>query len=110
MKTPLGFSFFVALLLPLCPVPRLAASTKKRDAAGRLRPAAGRHFRRRRHLSGPTAPFGMVQLSPDTDRSLCSGYAYSDPTILGFSMTHLSGTGCADLADFFSCRKSARRN
>ena len=49
---------------------------------------------------GPTAPFGMVQLSPDTDRGLCSGYSYADPTILGFSMTHLSGTGCADLGDF----------
>ena len=49
---------------------------------------------------GPTAPFGMVQLSPDTDRTLCSGYAYTDPTIMGFSLTHLSGTGCSDLGDF----------
>ncbi len=52
---------------------------------------------------GPSAPFGMVQLSPDTDSKnwdTDSGYEYSDPTILGFSLTHLSGTGCPDLGDF----------
>jgi predicted alpha-1,2-mannosidase len=52
---------------------------------------------------GPSAPFGMVQLSPDTEKALwetASGYEYSDPTILGFSLTHLSGTGIPDLGDF----------
>ena len=52
---------------------------------------------------GPTAPFGMVQLSPDTDKleyHTASGYEYSDPTIMGFSLTHLSGTGIPDLGDF----------
>lgn len=52
---------------------------------------------------GPSAPFGMVQLSPDTDKELwetASGYEYSDPTIFGFSLTHLSGTGIPDLGDF----------
>ncbi len=51
---------------------------------------------------GATTPFGGVQLSPDTrfgDWDACSGYHYSDSTILGFSHTHLSGTGCADLGD-----------
>lgn len=52
---------------------------------------------------GATAPFGMVQLSPDTrvDGSWdgCSGYHYSDDTIYGFSHTHLSGTGCSDYGD-----------
>lgn len=52
---------------------------------------------------GATAPFGMVQLSPDTriDGSWdgCSGYHYSDETIYGFSHTHLSGTGCSDYGD-----------
>ncbi len=51
---------------------------------------------------GATLPFGMVQLSPDT-RTLgwenCSGYHSSNPTILGFSHTHLSGTGAADYGD-----------
>jgi len=51
---------------------------------------------------GATAPFGMVQLSPDTrveGWDACSGYHYSDSTILGFSHTHLSGTGAADYGD-----------
>ena len=52
---------------------------------------------------GATVPFGMVQLSPDTyndDWDWCSGYHDSDNTIMGFSHTHLSGTGCGDLLDF----------
>jgi predicted alpha-1,2-mannosidase len=52
---------------------------------------------------GATMPFGMVQLSPDTyndDWDWCSGYHDSDTTIMGFSHTHLSGTGCGDLLDF----------
>jgi len=52
---------------------------------------------------GATTPYGMVQLSPDTRTygwDGCSGYHYSDTAILGFSHTHLSGTGCADLGDF----------
>jgi predicted alpha-1,2-mannosidase len=53
---------------------------------------------------GATAPFGMVQLSPDTRLSMldwdgCSGYHYSDSIIYGFSHTHLSGTGVADYCD-----------
>jgi predicted alpha-1,2-mannosidase len=52
---------------------------------------------------GPSVPFGMVQFSPDTDNMnwrTASGYEYSDPTIMGFSCTHLSGTGIPDLGDF----------
>ncbi len=51
---------------------------------------------------GATVPFGMVQLSPDSKThgwDWCSGYHYSDSTISGFSHTHLSGTGAADLGD-----------
>lgn len=51
---------------------------------------------------GAAAPFGMVQLSPDTRISTwegCSGYHYSDNVIFGFSHTHLSGTGCLDYGD-----------
>ena len=51
---------------------------------------------------GATAPFGMVQLSPDTRTDTwdgCSGYHYSDKRILGFSHTHLSGTGAGCLGD-----------
>ncbi|MFA7229271.1 MAG: GH92 family glycosyl hydrolase, partial [Melioribacteraceae bacterium] len=51
---------------------------------------------------GATLPFGMMQLSPDTGIEgwdWCSGYHYSDKSIMGFSHTHLSGTGATDYAD-----------
>lgn len=51
---------------------------------------------------GATLPHGMVQLSPDTRTEgweSCAGYYYSDKEILGFSHTHLSGTGVPDLGD-----------
>ncbi len=56
---------------------------------------------------GATVPFGMVQLSPDTEIRhfresfpWAAGYRFGDPTILGFSHTHFSGTGHSDLGDF----------
>ncbi len=45
---------------------------------------------------GPCIPFGMIQLSPDVTIHNCSGYDYAQRTIIGFSCTHLSGTGCSD--------------
>ena len=55
---------------------------------------------------GATAPFGMVQLSPDTQirpfkqsYKWAAGYRYEDTTILGFSHTHFSGAGHSDLGD-----------
>ncbi|MFZ9732364.1 MAG: GH92 family glycosyl hydrolase [Schleiferiaceae bacterium] len=50
-----------------------------------------------------TAPFGMVQIGPDTRRDGwdgCSGYHFTDSTVWGFSHTHLSGTGVGDYGDF----------
>lgn len=58
-------------------------------------------------------PFGIIQLSPDTDTiphnvngkyqknvyEYCAGYQYHDKTIVGFSHTHMSGTGHSDLGD-----------
>lgn len=51
---------------------------------------------------GASAPFGMVQLSPDNGLSgwdRIAGYYYPDSTIAGFSHTHLTGTGAGDLYD-----------
>lgn len=52
---------------------------------------------------GATAPFGMVQLSPDTHRAPdwynASGYDYNDSIIYSFSHTRLSGTGASDFID-----------
>ena len=64
---------------------------------------------------GATAPFGMVQLSPQTNfekmfdedggynsetYAYCAGYQYRDSIIIGFAHTNLSGTGHSDLGDF----------
>ena len=68
---------------------------------------------------GPVWPLGMVQPGPDTSlvtqphdhdpaefsqeldyRSMCNGYDPRSDTLLGFTQTHLSGTGCTDLQDF----------
>jgi len=64
---------------------------------------------------GAAVPFGMVQLSPETNQQAmykedgsyntetyryCSGYQYEDSAIFGFAHTHMSGTGHADLGDF----------
>lgn len=63
---------------------------------------------------GATTPFGMVQLSPETNIQplhknndynketyrYCSGYQYEDSDIYGFAHTHFSGTGHSDLGDF----------
>ncbi len=51
---------------------------------------------------GATAPFGAVQLSPDTgvrDWDWSSGYHHDDKSLMGFSHTHLSGTGVGDMLD-----------
>src|SRR6266516_8091792 len=51
---------------------------------------------------GATVPFGMVQLSPDTGTvgwDHCSGYHINDTSIMGFSHTHLTGTGIGDMLD-----------
>ena len=51
---------------------------------------------------GASVPSGMVQLGPTQITrgwDWCSGYAYRDSVLIGFSHTHLSGTGIGDLGD-----------
>ena len=51
---------------------------------------------------GANVPFGFVQLGPTSipqSWDWCSGYHDSDRTVIGFSHTHLSGTGIGDLFD-----------
>lgn len=51
---------------------------------------------------GPSMPFGMVQPGPDNQDfgwNHTSGYQYKDTTLLGFSQTHLSGTGINEMGD-----------
>ena len=51
---------------------------------------------------GANVPFGMVQVGPTSITQAwdwCSGYHDSENSVIGFSHTHLSGTGCGDLFD-----------
>lgn len=73
---------------------------------------------------GATAPFGMVQLSPETNQvpyavdgkynpetyRYCSGYQFEDRTIFGFSHTHFSGVGHSDLGDFLIMPTTGKLN
>lgn len=62
---------------------------------------------------GATSPFGMIQLSPDTNEAPdwgdASGYDYNKRTIYGFSHTRLSGTGASDLIDILIMPTSSGR-
>ena len=67
------------------------------DLASRVNPFIGTSNRTNGHTH-PAAcvPFGFVQAGPDTgtlDWRHCSGYAYEDALVYGFSQNHLSGTG-----------------
>lgn len=74
---------------------------------------------------GATAPFGMVQLSPQTNfqkmhtkegqynketYEYCAGYQFKDTTIIGFSHTNFSGTGHSDLGDFLIMPTTGKLN
>lgn len=56
---------------------------------------------------GATCPMGMVQLSPESyteyyplyENERVAGYQYNDSCLIGFSHTHLNGTGCPSLGD-----------
>ncbi len=51
---------------------------------------------------GASVPFGAVQIGPQNIHKgwkWCSGYHHSDSIVIGFSHTHLSGTGISDLGD-----------
>jgi len=87
------------------PISAQTVGSTKRDAYSSVDPFIGTgndgHT-----FPGATVPFGMVQLSPDTQirpfkqsYKWAAGYRYEDNTILGFSHTHFSGAGHSDLGD-----------
>ena len=107
MKPPSPLFHIPFLLALACLGAHVHAQDAKPDAPARLsgyiRPMVGTKGREGNTYPGPSAPFGMIQISPDTDMTnweTDSGYAYEDPSIMGFSLTHLEGTGCPDLGDF----------
>ena len=79
----------------------LGAVTTAQERLSQVDPFIGTGFHGHT-FPGATTPFGMVQLSPDTRTSgwdACGGYYDADTEILGFSHTHLSGTGIGDYGD-----------
>ena len=94
MKRMLGLLAFLVLT-------QVSLAQKKTDYSRWVNPFIGTGGHGHTY-PGPTLPFGMVQLSPDTRLTGwdgCSGYHYSDSVVYGFSHTHLSGTGVADYGD-----------
>jgi predicted alpha-1,2-mannosidase len=95
------------MLMVLCTSFALQSEAKENPSsrekyAGYVRPMVGTQGEGNTY-PGAAAPFGMVQFSPDTEKELwetASGYEYSDSSIIGFSLTHLNGTGIPDLGDF----------
>lgn len=99
-------------ILVLPAVILLTAAQAQVDVVGYVDPLIG--TKSMGHVfPGACVPHGGVQLSPDTEMvphniegryqadayRYCAGYQYDDPTIVGFSHTHLSGTGHSDLGD-----------
>ncbi len=105
------FSLIAVLLISSATLSLSAQSDV--DLTRYVNPLAGT-FKMGHTFPGASVPFGFVQLSPDTDTvgyelngkyngevyRYCAGYQYDDPTIVGFSHTHFSGTGHSDLGDF----------
>lgn len=88
------FGFFL-LLLVSCEV------QKQENLTSYVDPFIGTAYVGHTHPAAQL-PFGMVQVGPDTGTDLwehCSGYFAGDSSIIGFSHTHLSGTGCPDMGD-----------
>jgi len=77
------------------PIPQDGVTDRARYVDPLIGTAAGGNV-----FPGAVVPFGMVQWSPETTRGDHSrvaapgGYAYDVPRVRGFSLTHLSGTGC----------------
>ena len=94
--------FGAALLLAVA-----APAVPARDLAAHVNPFAGTRpgpgtFGGGHNFPGASLPFGMVQWSPDTTPTAppAGGYDHRDNHVRGFSLTHLSGAGCALYGDF----------
>ncbi len=96
----MGKSFFSFLIIALTSTFCLAGGGQK-SAVDYVDPFIGTDFFAHTY-PGAVVPFSMVQLSPDTYNqgwTYCSGYQSKDFSLMGFSHTHLSGTGGAEMGD-----------
>jgi predicted alpha-1,2-mannosidase len=99
---PFSLNFYYKfIILIFCTCSFLSLYSQKEDVTQYVNPFIGTGGHGHTY-PGATRPMGFVQLSPDCktkEWDWCSGYHYSDTTIIGFSHTHLSGTGVGDLGD-----------
>ena len=89
------------LILTACAALAAACSASQEDYASYVNPKIGSGGHGHVFV-GANVPFGLVQLGPTSvpqQWDWCSGYHDSDSTVIGFSHTHLSGTGIGDLFD-----------
>ncbi len=96
MKKTIIYIFSITLILQGC-----KNKATKEDLTQYADPFIGTAYVGHTHPSAQL-PFGMVQVGPDTGTDTwehCAGYFNEDSSILGFSHTHLSGTGCPDMGD-----------
>ncbi len=101
MRVAIGVSLMLCVVLPTGAVQAAEAPSAYEAVDPFIGTGGAGHT-----FPGAVAPFGMVQLSPDTDirpfrksYDWAAGYRHGDPTILGFSHTHFSGAGHSDLGD-----------
>ena len=104
MRGRLAIAIVAALaLLALAPRPSLGAGLADRvDVFAGTKPGPDT-FGGGQNFPGATAPFGMVQWSPDTTPAASTAApATSTAThhLTGFSLTHLNGAGCSLYGDF----------
>jgi len=95
------FNYFKSITIAVVLIAFWATASAKNDPAGLVNPFLGTDDHG--HTFPCAAlPGGMVQLGPDTDIKgwdWCSGYHYSDNSIMGFSHLHRSGMGAGDWGD-----------
>ena len=94
--------FFIAILLFFvlgCSNFSNKKHIKTTDLTNFVNPFIGTH-KEGHTFPGACLPFGMVQLGPDNGYKGVKAYNYAQPSILGFSHTHLSGTGPYTLTNY----------
>jgi hypothetical protein len=92
--------------LLLAAFPLLTSAASQPHLSDYIRPFVGTQGEGNTY-PGPSAPFGMIQLGPDTDRDLwdtASGYEYTDTSIMGFPQSEQASI-MTDLQHFLSGKR-----
>ena len=92
----------ILIALTACMIQFSCSTSEEKDYTKYVNPFVGTGENHGHTYPGSVLPYGMVQLSPDTKTAgwdAAPGYHYSDSSILGFSHTHLSGTGIGHYGD-----------